>query len=55
MGMASVPILVDGDVLGSLGIVVATGRIRDEEYQETPLQILREMVNTVAINYQYGN
>jgi DNA-binding IclR family transcriptional regulator len=55
MGMASVPILVDGDVLGSLGIVVPTGRIRDEEYQEALLQILREMVNTVAINYQYGN
>lgn len=55
MGMASVPILVDGDVLGSFGIVVPTGRIRNEPYQEELLQILQEMVNTVAINYQYGN
>jgi DNA-binding IclR family transcriptional regulator len=55
MGMASVPILIDGDVLGSFGIVVPTGRIQDKPYQEELLQILQEMVNTVAINYQYGN
>ncbi|WP_435183574.1 IclR family transcriptional regulator [Halobellus sp. EA9] len=55
MGMAAVPILVEDGVLGSFGIVVPTGRIRDESYQEELLQKLREMVNTVTINYQYGN
>jgi len=55
MGMAAVPILVENGVLGSFGIVVPTGRIRDETYQEELLQKLREMANTVTINYQYGN
>ncbi|MFB6090076.1 MAG: IclR family transcriptional regulator [Halobellus sp.] len=55
MGMAAVPILVEDGVLGSFGIVVPTGRIRDESYQEELLQKLREMANTVTINYQYGN
>lgn len=55
MGMASVPILVDDQVLGSFGIVVPTGRIKDEAYQEEILQKLQEMVNTVTINYRYGD
>lgn len=55
MGMASVPILVDDQVLGSFGIIVPTGRLEDESYQKELLQRLREMENTVTINYRYGN
>ncbi|WP_336023798.1 IclR family transcriptional regulator [Halobellus salinisoli] len=55
MGMAAVPILIDEQVLGSFGIVVPTGRIRDPTYQEEILQKLQEMTNKVTINYQYGN
>ncbi|WP_311170690.1 IclR family transcriptional regulator [Halobellus ordinarius] len=55
MGMAAVPILVDDGVLGSFGLVAPTGRIREEEQQAEFLQKLREMANTVSINYQYGN
>lgn len=54
MGMASVPILVDDEVLGSFGIVVPTGRIEDESYQNSLLQKFREMEDTVTINYRYG-
>ena len=55
MGMAAVPILVDDEILGSFGIVVPTGRIRDSSYRSVLLQKLQEMTNTVTINYQYGN
>jgi len=55
MGMAAVPILIDEEVLGSFGIVVPTGRIRDPSYQKEILQKLQEMTNKVTINYQYGN
>ncbi|MGQ4556194.1 IclR family transcriptional regulator domain-containing protein [Halobellus sp. GM3] len=55
MGMAAVPILIDDRVLGSFGIVVPTGRIRDASYRDDLLQKLQEMANTVTINYQYGN
>lgn len=54
MGMIAVPILVDGQVLGSLGIVVPTRRMQDEDYQEELLRKLQEMENTVMINYRYG-
>lgn len=55
MGMAAVPILIEDDVLGSFGIVVPTGRIRDDSYRETILQTLQEMEDTVSINYRYGD
>ena len=55
MGMAAVPIIIDEEILGSFGIVVPTGRIRDSTYQEEIVQKLQEMTNKVTINYQYGN
>ncbi|WP_144905643.1 IclR family transcriptional regulator [Halobellus captivus] len=55
MGMAAVPIVIDEEVLGSFGIVVPTGRIRDPSYREEILQKLQEMTNKVSINYRYGN
>ncbi|WP_049986094.1 IclR family transcriptional regulator [Halobellus rufus] len=55
MGMAAVPIMIEDRVLGSFGIVVPTGRIRDPSYQKEILQKLQEMTNKVTINYQYGN
>lgn len=54
MGMVAVPIVVDGNVLGSLGVVVPTRRIRNEEYQDELLRELREIQNTITVNYQYG-
>jgi len=53
MGMAAVPILVDERVLGSLGIVSPTGRMKEESYQRELLQKLRETVDAVTINYRY--
>jgi DNA-binding IclR family transcriptional regulator len=55
MGMAAVPIIIDDEILGSFGIVVPTGRIRDSTYREEIVQKLQEMTNKVTINYQYGN
>lgn len=54
MGMAAVPLVVEGRVLGSLNVVVPSQRLRDDSYEETLIQELQEMKNTVTINYQYG-
>lgn len=54
MGMAAIPILIDGEVLGAFNIVVPAGRLQDESYQEQLLQKLQEMEDTITINYQYG-
>lgn len=54
MGMAAVPLVIDDRVLGSLNVVVPSQRLRDDSYKGTLIQELREMKNTVTINYQYG-
>lgn len=54
MGMAAVPLLAGGNILGSICIVTPTGRMKDEEYQQDLLQKLHEIKHTIEINYQYG-
>jgi len=54
MGMIAVPITVEAEVLGSIGIVVPTKRIQDEAYQADLLDQLQEVQNTITVNYQYG-
>ncbi|WP_247004144.1 IclR family transcriptional regulator [Halosolutus gelatinilyticus] len=54
LGMLAVPILIDDRVIGSFGLAVPTERLQNEPYRETLLQELREMENTVTLNYQYG-
>lgn len=54
LGMLAVPILIDDCVSGSFGIAVPTERLQDKSYQEMLLQELREMENTITLNYQYG-
>lgn len=54
MGMAAVPIFVEGEVLGVLTVVGPTERFKDESYRKQILQKLQESVDSVKINYQYG-
>lgn len=54
LGMLAVPILINERVIGSFGIALPTERIQNASYKETLLQELREMENTVTLNYQYG-
>lgn len=54
MGMIAVPILIDEELHGTLGIVAPTGRVQNESYQEELRQKIEESVNRIAINYQYG-
>ncbi|AHG02112.1 hypothetical protein HALLA_02050 (plasmid) [Halostagnicola larsenii XH-48] len=55
LGMMAVPILIDERVIGSFGIAAPTERLQNESRRETLLQELRELENTVTVNYQYGN
>lgn len=54
MGMAAVPILVEESVLGSICIVAPTERVKNRSYQDTLIETLQEIAQTVAINYQFG-
>ena len=54
MGMAAVPVRVRNEVLGSLGIIVPTGRIKNQSRRNELLTYLDEMEDTVSVNYQYG-
>jgi DNA-binding IclR family transcriptional regulator len=54
MGMISVPIIVDDRALAAVGISTPTHRLHKDEYREELLQELKEMQNTISINYQYS-
>lgn len=54
MGMVAAPILVEESILGSVGIVVPSRRIRDEGYREELIRTIEEMENTITVNYRYG-
>jgi DNA-binding IclR family transcriptional regulator len=54
MGMISVPIVIDGEVLAAVGISTPTQRLQKEEYRAELLQELQEMESTISINYQYS-
>lgn len=55
MGTIAVPIMVDNRVRGSLGLACPTERLKDEDYQQSVLQMIRETTEAVTIEYQYGN
>jgi DNA-binding IclR family transcriptional regulator len=54
MGMIAVPLLVEGEVLGSVAIVAPTSRIRNDSYQQELLGHAREMEDTITVSYRYG-
>jgi DNA-binding IclR family transcriptional regulator len=56
LGMAtvSVPILVDGSIVGALSISTPTGRLEDDAYENELVQQLQEAANTIMVKYQYG-
>ncbi|SEW30876.1 IclR family transcriptional regulator [Natrinema salifodinae] len=55
MGVVSVPILIDGRLFGSIGVVCPTGRLEDTSYQNDLVRKIRETANTITVNYKYGN
>lgn len=55
MGIVAAPVLVDGDVLGSIAIIAPTGRLQNESYRRELIGYVREASNTVEISYQYSN
>ena len=54
MGVIAVPILVDDELIASLGIAVPTERLRNESHREELLQQLRESLDRITIKYKYG-
>lgn len=64
VGMVAAPLLInneetstvrgtDVDVLGSVGVISPTGRLRDEDYRSELINYTREAADTIVVNYQY--
>lgn len=54
MGVVAAPVQGDDDVIGSLGIVCPTDRLRDEEYRAELAREVQKSANIVSVNYQYS-
>ena len=54
MGVLAAPILLDGEVLGAVGVLAPSDRVRNEPYQERLQQRIREATSTIAINYEFS-
>ncbi|WP_231187724.1 IclR family transcriptional regulator [Haladaptatus sp. DYF46] len=54
MGIVAAPILVNDDILGAVGIIAPSDRVRDESYQSQLQQRIREASSSISINYQYS-
>ena len=54
MGAVAAPIRVGEEVLGSVGIVCPSDRLRDEEYREQLADEVQKSANIVSVNYQYA-
>lgn len=54
MGVAAAPIIAGDEVIGSIGIVCPTDRLRNEDYHTHLVDEVQESANIVAVNYQYS-
>lgn len=54
VGIVARPILVEGDVVGSISIACPTGRLQNTEHREKLIQRLREAADEISINYRYS-
>lgn len=54
MGVVAAPVKVESGVIGSLGIVCPTDRLRDEEYRAELAREIQKSANIVSVNYQYS-
>ncbi|WP_323174146.1 IclR family transcriptional regulator [Natrialba sp. PRR66] len=55
MGLVGIPISIDEQVAGAVGIVTPTERVKNEEYRQTLIQKLQETVDSITIKYRYGH
>lgn len=54
MGVVAAPVKFEERVVGSLGIVTPTDRLRDKEYREKLVREVQKSANIVSVNYQYS-
>lgn len=54
VAIVAAPILVEGDIIGSISIANPTGRLQDDEHRETLIQRLKEAADEISINYRYS-
>ncbi|WP_280536965.1 IclR family transcriptional regulator [Halopenitus sp. POP-27] len=54
VGTMGVPIVVEGEPIGAIGIACPTERMKDEDYQEDLLKLARECTESITVSYQYS-
>ena len=54
MGSVAAPVRVGDSVLGSIGIVCPTDRLREESYRAELADEVQKSANIVSVNYQYA-
>lgn len=54
VSIIAAPVLVEGNLIGSVSIGGPTGRLRDSQYRETIVQRVMEAADEISINYRYG-
>ncbi|MGQ4557598.1 IclR family transcriptional regulator domain-containing protein [Halobellus sp. GM3] len=54
MGSVAAPVRVGEAILGSIGVVCPTDRLRAEDYRETLADEVQKSANIVSVNYQYA-
>ena len=54
MGFASVPIVIDEELYGAIGLACPTGRLKETDFQERIVRKLQETAHTITVNFQWG-
>ncbi|WP_049987495.1 IclR family transcriptional regulator [Halobellus rufus] len=54
MGTVAAPVRVGDEVLGSIGIVCPSDRLRDEDYRQELADEVQKSANIISVNYQYA-
>ena len=54
MGTVAAPVRIGEEVLGSIGVVCPSDRLRDESYRQELADEVQKSANIVSVNYQYA-
>ncbi|WP_435064392.1 IclR family transcriptional regulator [Halobaculum sp. EA56] len=54
VSIIAAPILVQGDIVGTVSIACPTGRLGNDEYRRTRIRAVAETADEVSLNYRYS-
>ncbi|UIP01490.1 IclR family transcriptional regulator (plasmid) [Halobaculum sp. CBA1158] len=54
VSIIAAPVIVKGDVVGTISIACPTGRLQNEEYRSSRIRAVVETADEVSLNYRYS-